>query len=119
MTIELLKKLRHDKKEHVAGAVLNLPEEVEKRLVELRAAKKVKTVDASVEVDEQASSVDPEYYKECYEDLDEAYGRDDLARAARDAKVEFKSNAKKDEIIDAVIKQGKVDDLLTDDEGQE
>lgn len=116
MTIKLLKKLRHNKNEHVAGAVLNLPEKEEERLVVLRAAEKVKMVDESVVIDPPAASIDQEYYEECYKDLHDAYNRDELAKAARETGVEFKSTAKKEEIIDAIIRQGKVDDLLTDDE---
>lgn len=116
MPIELLKKVRHDNSTHTIGAVLTMPKKDEKRLVDMKYARYVKTVDEATVINPPAEEIDPVYYKETYADLKAAYNKTSLEAAASDVGVVLPEKALLDDIIDAIIRQGKVDDLLTDEE---
>lgn len=100
----------------VPGDVLEMTQKEEERLVKLKYARKVKTVAETKVINPPADEVDPKYYAEAAADLKAAYNRNQLAEAAESVGVEFDPKAKVDDIIDAVIREGKVDELLTDDD---
>lgn len=116
MTIEIIKRVRHAKAILKPGDFVEITEKEEERLVKLGYARSIKAVPSEVMVNPPADEIDAEYYKESFEDLKEAYTKATLIEAATEANVEFDPKAKLDDIIDAVIRQNKVDDLLTDED---
>lgn len=119
MTIEITKRVRIDKAILKPGDFVEIGQKEEERLVKLGYARSIKAVPADVVINPPADEIDKQYYDESFADLKEAYTKATLIEAATDAHVEFDPKAKLDDIIDAVIRQGKVDDLLEAEEDHE
>lgn len=118
MAIKALETIRHNGREFKVGdLVKGLNAKDESRLLSLKSAEKVLT-DKEVQHTVTENEVDPVQFKELSAALDEAYGADDLKREAKAAGVKFDSTAKKPEVIEAIIKQDKVDLLLEDEDGE-
>lgn len=117
MPIKALENIRHSGRIFKAGDLIKgLNSDEEKRLINLKAAEKVLT-DQDIEHTVTENEVDPVVFKELSEALDEAYGAEDLKREAKAKGVVFESNRKPD-VIEAIIKQGKVDLFLEDEAGE-
>lgn len=105
-----------------AGTVIdNLPDEEAQRLVELGDAEYVDQADAKrpkgkAPKGKKADAAPTEEALAAIElqrkALDSQYKRDELAEAAKAAGVEFAFDAKKDEIVDAILAQDKAAALL-------
>lgn len=116
MTLRALESIRHSGVTYKPGDILKgLSKEDSERLLSLRSAEKVETYDDVKQVVQQFE-VDPELYKELRDDLDANYNADELKRAAKNAGVQFGSNDTKEKVMEAIIKQGKVELLLEDGE---
>lgn len=116
MPIRALERIRHSGRIYTAGDIIhNLTDGEKERLIELKSAEVVETF-SEVTNAVQEIDVDPELFKELKKDLDENFNADDLKREAKNVGVEFDSKDTKDKVMEAIIKQGKVDLLLEEDE---
>lgn len=116
MTLRALENIRHSGVNYKPGDILKgLSKKDSERLLFLRSAENVETY-AEVKNVVQDLDVDPELFKELRDDLDANYNADDLKRAAKNAGVQFEPNDTKEKVMEAVIKQGKVELLLEDGE---
>ena len=119
MVVRALENIRHSGKTFKAGDVVKgLSKKDEKRLLDLKSVELIVTAEeitsSVVEVD-----VDPVLFKELRDALDENYNADELKRAAKEAKVELgATDTTKEKVMEAVIKQGKADELLEDEDSQ-
>lgn len=115
MAIILLETLRHNGKRYQAGEKLSLNEEAEKRLVSIGSAeyeKELKDLDEPDEI-----KVDEETYQKYFDEINSRFNKEPLAKLADKHEVIIKKdNPKKDEIIDAIIRQGKAEDVLSEEE---
>lgn len=108
--------IRHSGKNFEAGDVLKgLSKKDEERLLKLKAIEKVIT-EKEIEKNEQTIDITPELYKELRDALDENYNADELKSEAREVGVQFEANATKEKVMEAIITQGKADELLEDGE---
>ncbi len=114
--------IRHNNIEYKKGAVIDgLTEVEEKRLVLLKAAEYVITPEEEMKKQQVANEVKvipPEIFEELREALDQEYNAEELKRAAKDVGVDLTGLTRKDDIIEAVIQQGKADELLEDDNNE-
>lgn len=114
MPIRALESIRHSGMIYMPGDILRgLSVEEKNRLLSLRSAERVETI-SEFEEDIQEVDVDPELYKELRNDLDDNYNAEELKRAAKAVGVQFEAKDTKDKVMEAIIKQGKVDLLLED-----
>ncbi|PAQ15065.1 hypothetical protein CD798_08460 [Bacillaceae bacterium SAOS 7] len=112
MPIIALENIRHSGQEFKPGDFLELTKEQEARLVKLKSAEYAPVFQQSKVEEPVLYEYDTEDYEDLKKELDAAFNRDPLASEARAAGVQFDSNAKKEEIIHAVITQGKAEQLL-------
>lgn len=118
MPIKALETIRHSGRIFNSGDIIQgLNSEDESRLLSLKAAEKFQSAEDVKNVITQ-TDVTPESFKELSASLDEAYGAEELKREAKAAGVKFEATAKKPEVIEAIIKQNKVDLLLEDEDGE-
>jgi hypothetical protein len=112
--------IRHNGKEYKKGAILDgLKPKEEKRLVSLKAAEYVLSPEEELKKQQVANDkvvISEEEFTELRDALEDEYNYDDLKRAAKEAGVDLTNATKKDDIIAAIINQGKADELLEDDE---
>lgn len=116
MPIRALEQIRHSGMTYMPGDIVKgLTESEKKRLLSLQSAERVETF-SDVEEVVQEVEVDAELFKELRDDLDANYNADELKRAAKNAGVQFDPKDTKEKVMEAVIKQGKVELLLEDGE---
>ncbi|GEN83623.1 hypothetical protein SLU01_19350 [Sporosarcina luteola] len=116
MPIRALETIRHSGMVYKPGDIVNgLSDSEKERLLLLKSAERVETFSDVVEVVQEVD-VDPELFKELRDDLDANYNADELKRAAKNAGVQFDAKDTKEKVMEAVIKQGKVELLLEDGE---
>ncbi len=114
MAIKTLEKIRHNGEEIPSGESISLNEQEEKRLVLLNSAeyvKETKELDDFVEEIE----VDPEEYEELSEGLKGSFKAEELVKEAKKHNVVIESQ-RKDDVIHAIITQGKAEDILKEEE---
>lgn len=118
--IRALHTIRHDDVEYKRGTVIKgLSETAKKRLVTLKAAEYVISPDEELQqqqVSGTAFKISPEQFGELSAALDDLYNAEELKKAAIDVGVNLIGITRKPAIIEAIIEQGKADELLEDDE---
>lgn len=115
MAIKATESIRHSGRQFKSGDLIKgLNAEDEKRLLDLKSAEKVFT-DQEIENTVTENPVDPKVFAELSKDLDENFNAEELKREAKNAGVQFETNATKTQVIEAVIKQDKVSLLLEED----
>lgn len=115
MPIRALESVRHSGVLYKTGDVIHgITASEKERLLKLKSAEKVETFEEVAAV-VQENEIDPALFKELRDDLDANYNAEELKRAAKDAGVEFESSDIKEKVMEAIIKQGKVDLLLEDE----
>jgi len=111
--------IRHSGVSYKKGALIQgLTEAEEKRLVKLKSAEYVISPDEEIQQQQQSENiftVDPEKFKELAEALNDLYNADELKREAKDLGVDLTGMTKKEDVIAAIINQGKADDSLEDE----
>lgn len=118
MPIRALENIRHSGVTYMSGDLIRgLSDSDKKRLLGLKSAEEVVTVSEIQEI-VQDLEVDPALFKELRDALDENYNADELKRVAKKVGVQFDSRDLKEKVMEAVIKQGKADELLEDDDGE-
>lgn len=116
MTLRALENIRHSGITYKPGDVLKgLSKKDSERLISLRSAEEVETY-AEVKEIVPDLDFDPVLFKELRDDLDANYNADELKRVAKSAGVEFDNSDTKEKVMEAIIKQGKVELLLEDGE---
>lgn len=112
--------IRHDGVEYKKGAILSgLTKEAEQRLVSLKSAEFIISPEEELQqqqVSGDAFTIPPEQFEELSSALKELYNADDLKREAKDVGVDLTGITRRDDVIAAIINQGKADELLEDDE---
>ena len=112
--------IRHDGVEYKKGAILKgLTDAAEKRLVSLKSAEYVITPEEELQQQQlsgEAFSISLEQFEEWASALKELYNADDLKREAKDVGVDLTGISRRDDVIAAIINQGKADELLEDEE---
>lgn len=111
--------IRHNNIKYKKGSIIDgLTEKEEKRLVFLKAADYVISPEEEMKKQQVANDVKvipPELFEELRVALDEEYNAEELKREAKEVGVDLTGLTRKDDIIEAIIKQGKADELLEDD----
>ncbi|MFX3673291.1 MAG: hypothetical protein ACE3JQ_02420 [Paenisporosarcina sp.] len=117
MVVRALENIRHSGKTFKAGDVVKgLSKKDEKRLLDLKSVETIITAE-EVKSTVVVLDVDPVKFKELRDALDENYNADELKRAAKEVKVELDvTDTTKEKVMEAIIKQGKADELLEDDD---
>lgn len=116
--LRVLNTINHSGTVYKAGDIIKgLSEKESERLLRLRAVEKVVT-EKEIEQKVNKFEVDPDVFKELRDALDENYNADELKAAAREVGVQFESNATKEKVMEAIITQGKADELLEDEDGE-
>lgn len=112
--------IRHNGVTYKKGVLIeNLSDEAEKHLVNLKAAEYVISPDEEVQQQQQSEqtfSIDPKLFENIKADLDNLYNADELKREAKAVGVDLTGITKKEDVIAAIINQGKADELLEDEE---
>ena len=112
--------IRHDDVSYKKGALIEgLSKVAEQRLVDLKAADYVITPEEELQkqkVQAPPPTYTPDEFAALVKGLDENYNAEELKRAAKDVGVDLKGASKKEEVISAIINQGKADELLEDEE---
>lgn len=111
--------IRHNGSEYKKGAIIEgLKSEEEKRLVSLKAAEYIISPDEELkkqQVSGEEFNISQEKFEELCAALDDEYNAEELKREAKRVGVDLAGAKLKEEIIEAIIKQGKADELLEDD----
>lgn len=111
--------IRHNNVTYKKGAIIDgLTDSEAERLVRLKSAEYVLSPEEEMkkqQVAQDVTVVSPELFEEYRVALDEEYNAEELKREAKDAGVDLTGLTRKDDIIEAIIKQGKADALLEDD----
>ncbi|WP_432702468.1 hypothetical protein [Lysinibacillus sphaericus] len=110
--------IRHNNKEYKKGVILDgLTSVEEERLVFLKSAEYVLSPEEELKKQQVAgmvSEISREEFEELSASLDDLYNAEELKRAAKEVGVDLTGTTRKEHIIDAIIKQGKADELLED-----
>lgn len=110
--------IRHNNIEYKKGAIIEgLTEPEENRLVRLKSAEYVITPQEEIKKQQVANDfkeIPPEVFEELREALEREYNAEELKREAKKVGVDFTGLTRKDQFIDAIIRQGKADELLED-----
>lgn len=110
--------IRHNDVVYKKGAIIEgLTGSEEERLVRLKSAEYVISPEEELKKQQVANDVKvipPELFEELAKALDEEYNADELKREANDVGVDLTGLTRKPDIIKAIIKQGKADELLED-----
>lgn len=121
--IRALEAIRHNSIDYKKGdLVKGLLADEAKRLVNLKSAEYVISPDEELQIQEakQASKkIDPALFEELRNALDEEYNAEELKREAKAIDVDLTGATTKAAIIEAIINQGKADELLEDDNSGE
>lgn len=111
--------IRHNDVVYKKGAIIEgLTGSEEERLVRLKSAEYVISPEEELkkqQVDNDVKEIPPEVFEEYRVALDEEYNAEELKRVAKEVGVDLTGLTKKEPIIEAIIKQGKADELLEDD----
>lgn len=111
--------IRHNDVVYKKGAIIEgLTESEEERLVRLKSAEYVISPEEELKKQQVANDVKvipPELFEELEKALDEEYNAEELKRAAKEVDVDLTGLTRKEHIIEAIINQGKADELLEDD----
>jgi len=117
--IRALETIRHNKISYQKGSLISeLTKEAEKRLVNLKSAEYVISPEEEQKIQNAAGeskTIDPAVFEELRTALDEEYNADELKRVAKDVGVDLAGASNKAEVIEAIINQGKADELLEDE----
>lgn len=110
--------VRHNDVAYKKGAIIDgLTDKEEERLVRLKSAEYVITPEEEMKKQQVANDVkeiSPELFEELSKALEEEYNADELKRDAKKIGVVLTGLTRKEDIIEAIIKQGKADELLED-----
>ncbi|MER1986583.1 MAG: hypothetical protein ABS948_11895 [Solibacillus sp.] len=112
-------KIRHDGIEYAKGSLIEgLKTAAAERLVRLKAAEYVISPEEELQKQrvQETLTMTAEKFKELADALDELYSAEELKREAKDVGVDLAGVSKKDDVIAAIIQQGKADELLEDEE---
>lgn len=116
MPIKALESIRHSGMVYEPGDIVRgLSVDEKERLLALKSAERVETI-AEVEETVQEVDVDPVLFKELRDALDENYNAEELKRSAKDVGVQFDNKDTKEKVMEAIIKQGKTNLLLEEDD---
>lgn len=114
--------IRHNNVEYKKGAIIDgLTEPEENRLVRLKSAEYVISPQEEIKKQQVANDfreIPPEVFEVLREALDKEYNAEELKRAAKDIDVDLTGLTRKDQFIDAIIRQGKADELLEDEHNE-
>lgn len=91
------------------------------RLVRLKSAEYVISPEEEMkkqQVAEDVKVIPPDEFEELRTALDELYNAEELKRVAKEVGVDLTGLTKKEPIIEAIIIQGKADELLEDDHNE-
>lgn len=120
--IRALETIRHNKVTYNKGAIISdLTKVSEKRLVSLKSAEYVITPEEEMKIQVakgESKTIDPQLFEELRSDLDAEYNADELKREAKEVGVDLTGARTKDEVIAAIINQGKADELLEDENNE-
>lgn len=112
--------ITHGEKSYKKGAVIEgLTEKEEERLVSLKAAEFVISPEEELKkqkVQTPPPAVSPEKYQEYATALKDLYNLDELKREAKDVGVDLTGITRRDDVIDAIIVQGKAEELVEDED---
>lgn len=111
--------IRHDEEVYKKGDLIKgLSAKEEKRLVELNAAEYIISPEEELRVQQVSEPIviSPELFEELRVALDEEYNAEELKREAKAIDVDLTGATTKGAIIEAIINQGKADELLEDGE---
>lgn len=112
--------IRHNNVEYKNGAIIDgLSEKDEHRLVTLKSAEYVLSPQEEIQkqrIANEVVTIGAEEFNELQAALDENYNAEELKKAAKEVGVDLTGLTRKDDIIEAVINQGKADELLEDEE---
>ncbi|BAQ11452.1 hypothetical protein OXB_2982 [Bacillus sp. OxB-1] len=121
--IRALEPIRHNQIDYKKGALIDgLSEEDVRRLVNLKSAEYVISPDEEIKIQHTAKdkkAIDPQLFEELRAALDEEYNAEELAREAKAVGVDLAGTTTKKSVIEAIINQGKADDLLEDESNDE
>ena len=111
--------IRHNDVVYKKGAIIEgLTGSEEERLARLKSAEYVISPEEELKKQQVANDVKvipPELFEELRSALEEEYNAEELKRAAKEVGVDLTGLTRKEHIIEAIIKQGKADELLEDD----
>lgn len=115
--------IRHNDTEYKKGTIIDgLSKMEESRLVNLKAADFILSPVEELKmqkVEVQNIVIPPHEFEELRAALDTEFNAEDLKREARDIGVDLTGITKKDDVIAAIINQGKADQLLEDVDGED
>lgn len=111
--------IRHNGVQYKKGSILKgLTSAEEKRLVTLKSAEYVISPEEELQqqqVSGEAFTIPPEQFEELRAALDEEYNAEELTREAKEVGVDLTGVKGKAATIEAIINQGKADELLEDE----
>ena len=114
--------IRHDEESYKKGDLIKgLSAKEELRLVALNAAEYIISPEEELKIQVatgEVKPIDPVLFEELRKALDEEYNAEELTREARDVGVDLAGATTKKAVIEAVINQGKADELLEDEDGE-
>lgn len=117
--IRALEAIRHNSVDYRKGDLVEglLPEEA-KRLVDLKSAVYVISPDEELKIQsakQTPKTIAPELFEELRAALDDEYNAEELSREAKAIGVDLTGATTKKAVIEAIINQGKADELLEDE----
>lgn len=114
--------IRHNDVVYKKGAIIEgLTESEAERLVRLKSAEYVISPEEELKKQQVANDVKEipsEVFEELRVALDEEYNAEELKREAGEVGVDLTGLTRKGDIIEAIIRQGKADELLEDDHNE-
>lgn len=114
--------IRHNNVEYKKGSIIDgLKKSEAERLVRLNSAEYVISPEEELKKQQVANDVKvipPDVFEEFRSALDDEYNAEELKREAKEVGVDLTGLTRKDDIIEAIIRQGKADLLLEDDHNE-
>ncbi|MBG9479411.1 hypothetical protein [Lysinibacillus sphaericus] len=114
--------IRHNNVAYKKGAIIEgLTENEADRLVRLKSAEYVISPEEEMkkqQVAKDVKEIQSELFEELRKALDEEFNAEELKREAKEVGVDLTGLTRKDDIIEAIIRQGKADELLEDDSNE-
>ncbi|ARK25998.1 hypothetical protein SporoP37_15840 [Sporosarcina sp. P37] len=113
--IRAMENIRHNQEVFKKGSLIDgLSSDEAKRLVALKSAEYVISPEEELDIQTAKTeiNIDPELFEELRAALDEEYNAEELSREAKAAGVDLTGTTTKKAVIEAIIRQGKADDLL-------
>jgi len=117
--IRALHSIRHDDNHYAKGALIEgLTAAAMQRLVDLKAAEYVISPEEELKKQKVQAppTVSPEKFAELAEALNSLFNAEDLKREAKEVGVDLTGLTRKDDVIAAIINQGKAEELVEDDD---